>query len=118
MIDIANENVPEDLVSAGKKSCQYSYRLIESNGSLQLFMLAGPFYIVKVPIVERRQEEEKQRDILAHFPLDQRYCSEISCKNDKVEQRRKKLCSKNFESFIVDCGCLQNIISYDVHVTS
>jgi hypothetical protein len=54
MIDIANENVPEDLVSAGKKSCQYSYRLIESNGSIQLFMLAGPFYIVKVPIVKRR----------------------------------------------------------------
>ena len=36
----------------------------------------------------------------------------------KSNKEEKKLCSKNFESFIVDCGCLQNIIAYDAHVTS
>lgn len=52
----------EDCFVSGKKcdSCRNVCKMIESNGYLQIFILISSAYIVKVPIVNHRQEEEEE----------------------------------------------------------
>ena len=107
------------LVSVRKRSCQYS-QMTESNGFLQLFMLDGPFYIVKVPIVTRRQEEEgKTKRYIGTLPFGSKKILFWNILQEwQSRTKKRKLCSKNYKSSIVDCSCLQNIISCYVHATS